>query len=105
MSEIEKNVQLLREIHKELRDMIHLKEDDIPSKYWEEKYDFLERLRKHYSEKISDLKWSEVDETLRPVREEKRLRLEDSGKTTYQQKHLKEQQKKRSGRKLNFWRG
>ena len=72
MSEIEKNVQLLREIHKELRDMIHLKEDDIPSKYWEEKYDFLERLRKHYSEKISDLKWSEVDETLRPVREEKR---------------------------------
>ena len=94
MSEIEKNVQLLREIHKELRDMIHLKEDDIPSKYWEEKYDFLERLREHYSEKISDLKWSEVDEILRPVREEKRLRLEDSGKTTYQQKHLKEQQKK-----------
>ena len=36
MSEVEKNYQLLREVHKELRDMIHLKDDDMPSIAWEE---------------------------------------------------------------------
>ena len=97
MSEIEKNFQLLREIHEELRDMIHLKEDDIPSKSWEEKYDFLERLREHYSEKITSLRWSKLKETLMPIREEERkekIRIENSGKNTYQHQHLKEQQKK-----------
>ena len=43
MNEIEKNYKLLRGIHKELRDMIYSKEDDIPSEAWEEKYDFLEK--------------------------------------------------------------
>ena len=97
MNEIEKNYKLLRGIHKELRDMIYSKEDDIPSKAWEEKYDFLERLREHYSDKISKLRWSELEETLKPVREEERaerLRSESSGKNTYQHQHLKELQKK-----------
>ena len=97
MSEIEKNYQLLREVHKELRDMIYLKEGDIPSKSWEEKYDFLERLKEHYSGRISELKWTELEEVLRPIREEERnerIKKESSGKNTYQQQHLKEQQKK-----------
>jgi len=97
MSEIEKNFQLLKEVYKELRDMMHLKEDDIPSEAWEEKYDFLERLKEHYSDKITRLRWSELEETLRPLREEEkkeRLRKENLGKNTYQHQHLKEQQKK-----------
>ena len=97
MNEIEKNYKLLRGIHKELRDMIYSKEDDIPSESWEEKYDFLERLREHYSNRISKLRWSELETTLRPVREEEkkeRLRKENSGKNTYQHQHLKELQKK-----------
>ena len=96
MSEIEKNFQLLKEVYKELRDMMHLKEDDIPSEAWEEKYDFLERLKEHYSDKITRLRWSELEETLRPVREEERaerLRSENSGKNTYQHQMYKEQQK------------
>ena len=67
------------------------------SKFWEEKYCFLERLREHYSKKISDLKWSNLRETLMPIRKEEReerLRIENSGKNTYHQKHLREQQKK-----------
>ena len=97
MSEIEKNYQLLREVHKELRDMIHLKDDDMPSIAWEEEYAFLKRLKEHYSEKISELSWIELEETLRPIREEERtarIERENSGKNTYQQQHLKEQQKK-----------
>ena len=97
MSEIEKNFQLLKEVYKELRDMMHLKEDDIPSEAWEEKYDFLERLKEHYSDKITRLRWSELEETLRPLREEEkkeRLRKENLGKNTYQHQHLKEQQNK-----------
>ena len=77
--------------------MIYLKEGDIPSKSWEEKYDFLERLKKHYSGRISELKWTELEEVLRPIREEERnerIKKESSGKNTYQQQHLKEQQKK-----------
>ena len=96
MNEIERNYKLLREVHKELRDMIYSKDNDIPSKAWEEKYDFLERLKEHYSDKISKLKWSELEEVLRPVREEEkaeRLKSESSGKNTYQQKMYKEQQK------------
>lgn len=97
MNEIEKNYELLRGIHKELRDMIYSKEDDIPSEAWEEKYDFLERLREHYSGRISKLRWSELEETLKPVREEEkaeRIRTENLGKNTYQQKINKEQQKR-----------
>ena len=97
MSEVEKNYQLLREVHKELRDMIYLKEGDIPSKSWEEKYDFLERLKEHYSGKISELKWLELEGILKPIRDEERnerIKKENSGKNTYQQQHLKEQQKK-----------
>ena len=98
MSEVEKNYQLLREVHKELRDMIYLKDDDdMPSIAWEEEYAFLERLKEHYSEKISELNWIELEETLRPIREEERtarIERENSGKNTYQQQHLKEQQKK-----------
>ena len=98
MSEVEKNYQLLREVHKELRDMIYLKDDDdMPSIAWEEEYAFLERLKEHYSEKISELSWIELEETLRPIREEERtarIERENSGKNTYQQQHLKEQQKK-----------
>ena len=97
MNEIEKNYELLRGIHKELKDMIYSKEDDIPSEAWEEKYDFLERLREHYSGRISKLRWSELEETLKPVREEEkaeRIRTENLGKNTYQQKINKEQQKR-----------
>ena len=97
MSEVERNYQLLREVHKELRDMIYLKEGDIPSKSWEEKYDFLERLKEHYSGKISELKWLELEGILKPIRDEERnerIKKENSGKNTYQQQHLKEQQKK-----------
>ena len=97
MSEVEKNYQLLREVHKELRDMIYFKDDDMPSIAWEEEYAFLKRLKEHYSEKISELSWIELEETLRPIREEERtarIERENSGKNTYQQQHLKEQQKK-----------
>ena len=97
MSEVEKNYQLLREVHKELRDMIYFKDDDMPSIDWEEEYAFLKRLKEHYSEKISELSWIELEETLRPIREEERtarIERENSGKNTYQQQHLKEQQKK-----------
>ena len=97
MSEVEKNLQLLREVNEELRDMIHIKGNDIPSASWEEKYNFLERLREHYSEKISSLKWLELENILNPIREEERkerLRKENSGKNTYQSQHLKEQQQK-----------
>ena len=97
MSEVEKNYQLLREVHKELRDMIHLKDDDMPSIAWEEEYAFLERLKEHYSEKISELSGIELEETLRPIREQERIeriKKENSGRNTYQQQHLKEQQKK-----------
>ena len=97
MSEVEKNYQLLREVHKELRDMIYIKDDDMPSIAWEEEYAFLKRLKEHYSEKISELSWIELEETLRPIREEERtarIERENSGKNTYQQQHLKEQQKK-----------
>ena len=98
MDEIKKNTHLLKEVFKQLRDLIHLKDDEIPSKAWEEEYEFLERLKEHYLEKISQLRWLEVEETLRPIREEEReerIRNENSGnRNTYQQQHLKDLQKK-----------
>ena len=64
MNELEKNMDLLKEILEELRDIVHLKDDDIPSEAWQERYNFLERLKEHYSGKISYIKWSQVRENL-----------------------------------------
>ena len=97
MNKIEKNLELLKEVFRELRDIVHLKDDDIPSKAWQEKYDFLERLKDHYTEKITHLKWLEVEEALRTIREEEReerLKLENSKINPYQQQHYKEVQER-----------
>ena len=79
MNELEKNMDLLKEILEELRDIVHLKDDDIPSEAWQERYNFLERLKEHYSGKISYIKWSQVRENLNILREEQREeRLKES---------------------------
>ena len=97
MNKIEKNLELLKEVFRELRDIVHLKDDYIQSKAWQEKYDFLERLKDHYTEKITHLKWLEVEEALRTIREEEReerLKLENSKINPYQQQHYKEVQER-----------
>ena len=79
MNELEKNMDLLKEILEELRDIVHLKDDDIASEAWQERYNFLERLKEHYSGKISYIKWSQVRENLNILREEQREeRLKES---------------------------
>lgn len=100
MDEIEKNMNLLKEVFRELRDIVHLKGDDTPSKAWQERFDFLERLKEHYSGRILHLRWLQVEETLRPIREEERksreeaIRINNSGKNKYQQQVLKDLQEK-----------